>query len=154
MEQQVKAMDEAFMRLAVEEAHVAKAEGNEPFGAVVTRDGQVIAKGHNLTATECDPAAHGEVVAIRNACRALQTLRLEGATLYTTCEPCLLCTGAASHVRIARVVMGAVWTDAPGYFQNPQKGSLLLVAPRLALPFDYTTGVLANECVPLYTDGV
>jgi tRNA(Arg) A34 adenosine deaminase TadA len=145
--------DEAFMRLAIEEALEAKSEGNDPFGAVVTRGGQVIARGHNLTITDCDPTAHGEVVAIRNACRALNTRRLEGATLYTTCEPCLLCTGAVTHTRIDRVVMGAVWSDAPEYFQNPRKGSLLAVAPHLDLPFDVTTCVLAHECIPLYADG-
>lgn len=145
--------DEAFMRLAVDEALAAKAEGNEPFGAVVTRDGQVIAKGHNLTITECDPTAHGEVVAIRNACRALSTNRLEGATLYTTCEPCLVCTGTATHTKIGRVVIGAVWSDAPKYFQSPRKGSLLIVAPHLELPFEFTTGVLRDECIPLYVDG-
>jgi tRNA(adenine34) deaminase len=146
-------MDEAYMRLAIEEALAAKAEGNDPFGAVVTRDGQVIARGHNLTVTDCDPTAHGEVVAIRNACRALGQRTLEGATLYTTCEPCLICTGTATHTRIARVVMGAVWADAPNYFERPEKGSLLRVAPHLKLPFEYTTGVLAEECIPLYRDG-
>lgn len=145
--------DEAFMRLAVEEALEARREGNDPFGAVVTRDGQVIAKGHNRSITDCDPTAHGEVVAIRKACRALNATRLEGATLYTTCEPCLLCTGTATHTRIARVVMGAVWSDAPNYFQNPRKGSLLAVAPHLELPFEFTTGVLAGECIPLYAAG-
>lgn len=149
----IDARDEAFMRLAIEEALEAKSEGNDPFGAVVTRDGQMIARGHNLTVSECDPTAHGEVVAIRSACRVLNARRLEGATLYTTCEPCLLCTGAVTHTRIDRVVIGAVWSDAPAYFQNPQKGSLLAVAPYLELPFEVTTGVLAHECIPLYVDG-
>lgn len=153
MSHQTDPRDEAFMRLAIEEALIAQSEGNDPFGAVVVRDGQMIAKGHNLTITDCDPTAHGEVVAIRNACRALNTNRLEGATLYTTCEPCLICTGTATHTRIARVVMGAVWADAPNYFQNQRKGSLLTVAPHLDLPYDFTTGVLAHECIPLYADG-
>jgi tRNA(adenine34) deaminase len=145
--------DEALMRLAIEEALAAKRKGNDPFGAVITREGQVIARGHNLTVTDRDPTAHGEVVAIRNACRALNTRRLEGATLYTTCEPCLLCTGTATHTGISRIVMGAVWSDAPAYFQNPRKGSLLAVAPHLELPFEFTTGVLAHDCIPLYLDG-
>lgn len=153
MSQATDPRDEAFMRLAIDEALVAQAEGNDPFGAVVTRDGQVIAKGHNLTVTDTDPTAHGEVVAIRNACRALNATRLEGATLYTTCEPCLICTGTATHTRIGRVVMGAVWADAPAYFQRPRKGSLLAVAPHLELPFEFTTGVLADECIALYVNG-
>ncbi len=146
-------MDEAFMRIALDEAEAAREEGNMPFGAVVVRDGQVIARGHNTALTDNDPTAHGEVVAIRNACQALKTTTLEHATLYTTCEPCLICTGTATHAKIARVVMGAVCTDAPSFFQHPEKGSLLGVAPHLTLPFEYTTGVLADECIRLYTDG-
>ena len=146
-------MDEAFMRIAIEEAELAIEQGDHPFGAVVVRDGQTIARGHNAVLTDNDPTAHGEVVAIRNACRALKTPLLDNATLYTTCEPCLLCTGAATHTHIARVVMGAVLADAPDYFQHPEKGSLLRVAPHLSLPFEFTTGVLAEECIRLYTDG-
>lgn len=145
-------MDEAFMQIALDEAEAARKEGNLPFGAVVVRDGQMIARGHNRELTDIDPTAHGEVVALRNACKALKTTSLEHATLYTTCEPCLICTGTATYTKIARIVMGAVLSDAPGFFQHPEKGSLLRVAPHLTLPFEYTTGVLAEECIRLYTD--
>lgn len=143
--------DEAFMRLAIEEAEQALAEGNPPFGAVVVRGGQVIARGHNLTVSENDPTAHGEVVAIRSACRALTAPTLEDATLYTTCEPCLLCTGAVMAAKMRRVVIGATWSEAPAYFNNPQKGSLLSIAAHVTYPFEYTTGILREDCLALYT---
>lgn len=143
-------MDEEYMQLAIEEAVAAERAGNRPFGAVLVREGEIIGRGHNRCISDCDPTAHGEAVAIRDTCRALGTLTLDGATLYTSAEPCLLCTGAITYARIARVVIGAVWADAPGYFNHPEKGSLLRVAPHLTLPFRVTPGVLRDECLALY----
>lgn len=140
------------MAMALEEAQAAALEGNKPFGAVVVRGRAVVARGHNLVESDKDPTAHGELVAIRAACRNLADPSLEGATLYTTCEPCVLCTGAVMWARVARVVIGAVWSDAPDYF-HPEKGSLLSLAQHLRYPFEYTTGVLRDECVKLYTGG-
>lgn len=74
-----------------------------PFGAVIARDGQVIAVGHNQVIADRDPTAHAEVVAIRAACQQLSTFRLEGCELYTSCEPCPMCLGAIYWARIARV---------------------------------------------------
>lgn len=142
--------DEDYMRLAIEEAVAAEREGNRPFGAVLVREDEVIGRGHNRCESDCDPTAHGEVNAIRDACRALGAVTLDGATLYTTAEPCLLCTGAITYAGIARVVIGAVWADAPGYFNHPEKGSLFRVAPHLTLPFRITSGVLRDECLALY----
>lgn len=143
-------MDQEYMRLAIEEAVAAERAGNRPFGAVLVREGEVIGRGHNRCVSDCDPTAHGEAIAIRDTCRALGTLTLDGTTLYTTAEPCLLCTGAITYARIARVVIGAVWADAPSYFDHPEKGSLLRVAPHLTLPFTVTPGVLRDECLALY----
>jgi len=143
--------DDAFMRIALEEVQAAAAEGNKPFGAVIVRQGQVVGRGHNRVESDRDPTAHGEMVAIRAACRALQATYLEGATLYTTCEPCLMCTSAIMWARISRVVMGAVWADVPGYF-HPEKGSLLGMAQHVHYPFDYVAEVLRDECVKLYTE--
>ena len=141
--------DERFMSIALAEAQAATAEGNRPFGAVIVCGGQVVEHGHNLVESENDPTAHGEVVAIRAACRALQSPSLEGATLYTTCEPCLMCTSAIMWAGIARVVIGATWADVPAYF-HPEKGSLLGMAQHVNYPFEYTAGVLRDECVELY----
>jgi len=143
--------DAAFMRLALEEAQAAVAEGNFPFGAVIVRQGKLLARGHNLVQGDDDPTAHGEVVAIRAACRSLRTASLEGATLYTTCEPCLMCTSAVMWARIARVVIGAVWAELPAYF-HPEKGSLLGMASHVSYPFEYTAGVLREECAALYEE--
>ncbi len=141
--------DIAFMRAALEEAQAAAAEGNKPFGAVIVRGGEVVGRGHNLVESDHDPTAHGEVVAIRNTCRALRTARLEGDTLYTTCEPCLMCTSAIMWAGIGRVVIGATWADVPEYF-HPEKGSLLGMAPHVRYTFEHTDGVLRDECVKLY----
>jgi tRNA(Arg) A34 adenosine deaminase TadA len=141
--------DERFMTIALAEARAATAEGNRPFGAVIVRGGQVVEHGHNLVESENDPTAHGEVVAIRAACRALQSPSLEGATLYTTCEPCLMCTSAIMWAGIPRVVIGATWADVPAHF-HPEKGSLLGMAQHVSDPFEYTAGVLRDECVELY----
>ncbi len=142
--------DERLMTIALAEARAAAGEGNRPFGAVIVRGGQIVGQGHNLVESENDATAHGEVVAIRAACRALDTASLEGATLYTTCEPCLMCTGALIAAKVERVVIGASWVDAPDYFKHPEKGSLLGMAQHLTYPFEYTAGVLRDECVKLY----
>src|SRR5262245_8245132 len=102
---QSEAQDARFMELALTQAETAVREGQTPFGAVVIgRDGQLIAEGHNRVRAELDPAAHGEIVAIRNAWRRLGSWQLlAGATLYTSCEPCLLCSFVITQVAFRRV---------------------------------------------------
>jgi tRNA(Arg) A34 adenosine deaminase TadA len=141
--------DERFMAIALEEARRALAEGNRPFGAAVARDGRLVARGRNLIASACDPTAHAELMAVRNACRALHALSLEGATLYTTCEPCLMCTSAILWAKIPRVVIGATWADAPASFE---KGKLAFfdVLGRGKYKFEYKVGVMREECAKLY----
>ena len=141
--------DRMFMAAALEEAREAIKEGNKPFGAAIVRGGQLIARGRNVVQSAHDPTAHGEVQAIRAACRELGTISLEGTTLYTTCEPCLMCTGAIIAAKIAKVVIGARWTDAPQYFDQ-SKPSLLSVGAQVKYPFSYTVGVMREECVKLY----
>ena len=85
---------EYFMRLALEQARLAKAQGEVPVGAVVVRDNHVIAACHNMRESASDPTAHAEVLAIRVAAQALHTRRLTGCTLYVTLEPCPMCAGA------------------------------------------------------------
>ena len=138
------------MRLALEEARAALSEGNPPFGAVVVRGDQVIVAGHNRVQSECDPTAHGEIVAIRNAASAMRVVALDGTVLYTTCEPCLMCTSAIMWAHISRVVIGARCADAPDYFLHPEKGSLLSMVSYIRYPFEYTVGVLNSECAALY----
>jgi tRNA(Arg) A34 adenosine deaminase TadA len=97
----------AFLGRALELAVENAAAGQLPFGALVVRDGQVLATGVNTSLRDHDPTAHAEVAAIRNACRDLQTLALPGATLVSSCEPCALCHAAAASAGILRVVYAA-----------------------------------------------
>jgi tRNA(adenine34) deaminase len=99
--------DEDFMREALAEAEVSQEQGEVPVGAVVILDGGVIARGHNSVIRLNDPTAHAEIVALREAARAIGNYRLTGATVYSTIEPCAMCAGALVHARIARLVYGA-----------------------------------------------
>lgn len=96
-----------YMDIALQEAQAAGARGEVPVGAVVLRDGQVIARAGNRTRELNDPTAHAEVLAIRAACAALGQERLEGCDLYVTLEPCPMCAGAISFARIRRLYYGA-----------------------------------------------
>ena len=99
--------DRDFMTMALEEARLARQEGEVPVGAVVVADGAVVGRGHNQPIARKDPTAHAEIVALREAARALASYRLAGATLYVTIEPCVMCVGAIVTARIARLVYGA-----------------------------------------------
>jgi guanine deaminase len=107
-------MDEQdFMQLAIDEAIAGVQAGDGgPFGAVVTRGGQVIAKGHNCVISRNDPTAHAEVQAIRAACAALSTFDLHGCDLYASCEPCPMCLGATLWSRVDRLFFAAGRHDA------------------------------------------
>ena len=97
---------EHFMEMAIEEGILGGEEGNSPVGSVITRDNEVIARGHNLVTSTVDVTAHAETVALRNAGLATGAIELQGATLYTTFEPCPMCTGAIVAARISTVVLG------------------------------------------------
>jgi tRNA(adenine34) deaminase len=99
--------DSMWMARALEQARVAGLRGEVPVGAVVVRDGIMLAEGHNLTISNSDPTAHAEVVAIRRAAARQGDWRLEGTTLYCTLEPCTHCCGAIVLARVPRVVYGA-----------------------------------------------
>ncbi|HET6987631.1 MAG TPA: nucleoside deaminase [Kribbella sp.] len=99
--------DLGFLRQAVELARVNGAEGQLPFGAVIVNGEDVVATGVNTALRDHDPTAHGEVVAIRAACRALGTISLAGTTLYSSCEPCPICHTVAIAAEVDRVVYAA-----------------------------------------------
>lgn len=92
------------MRLALDQALNAQLAGEVPVGAVLMRDGQVLATGYNRPITTCDPTAHAEIVALRHAAQMAQNYRLPGVTLYVTLEPCAMCAMALLHARVARIV--------------------------------------------------
>jgi len=95
------------MQLALEQAQLAWDHGEVPVGAVVVKDGVVIAAGYNQPIGRHDPTAHAEIVALRSAAEKLGNYRLPGCELYVTLEPCVMCSGAMMHARLARVVYGA-----------------------------------------------
>jgi tRNA(adenine34) deaminase len=134
--------DDRLMRLALEEARAAGAEGDVPVGAVVARGDEVVARAGNAREREQDPTAHAEILALRQAARALGSWHLEGCTLYVTLEPCAMCAGALVLARIDRLVLGA--TDPKAGFA----GSLgdIVRDGRLNHEVEVTVGVLAGEC--------
>ncbi len=96
--------DKNFLRLALAEAHLARERGEDPFGAVIVQAGQIVARSGSRELELGDPLAHAEVLAIRTACHTLNTLSLRGCTLYSSTEPCLMCSGALKWAGIDRVV--------------------------------------------------
>lgn len=105
--------DQQFLQQAIDLAqnNAASANGG-PFGAVIVKDGEIIARASNSVTPDCDPTAHAEVNAIRAACKALRTFDLSGCVLYTSCEPCPMCLSASYWAHISRIVYGADRKDA------------------------------------------
>lgn len=134
--------DSIFMRQAISQAHNAWALGEVPVGAVVVRDGEVIATGFNQPIGTHDPTAHAEIMALRAAASLLGNYRLPGCELYVTLEPCAMCSGAMMHARLARVVYGAAdpKTGACGSILN------LFEQEKLNHHTEVLGGVLADEC--------
>ncbi|WP_222434212.1 tRNA adenosine(34) deaminase TadA [Comamonas flocculans] len=133
------------MRAALDAAREAAQAGEVPVGAVLVRDGVLIASGRNAPLAQDDPTAHAEIAALRAAAARLGNYRLEGCTLYVTLEPCAMCAGAMLHARLARVVYGAPdpRTGAAGSVLN------LFAQPRLNHQTRLTGGVLAAQCAAL-----
>jgi len=101
------ARDAYYMQLALDQAECARTRGEVPVGAVIVCDDRVIASGFNQPISTHDPSAHAEMVALRAAALALENYRLPGCEIFVTLEPCLMCSGAIMHARLARVVFGA-----------------------------------------------
>ena len=99
--------DEKWMQIAINESIASKSNDEVPVGAVIVRNGELIAQAHNQPISTNDPTAHAEILAIRKAGEKEKNYRLVGATLYVTLEPCLMCLGALMHARIERIVFGA-----------------------------------------------
>lgn len=134
--------DADYMRLALELAGRAQAAGEVPVGAVVVKDGEVVGRGYNAPISRCDPTAHAEMMALRDAAQNIGNYRLPGCELFVTLEPCLMCAGAIMHARIARLVYGAA---------DPKTGACGSVLDafaelRLNHHAEVVGGVLAEEC--------
>jgi tRNA(adenine34) deaminase len=137
--------DFEYMQLAIEQAQAAALRGEVPVGAVLVRDGVILAAAGNRTITDCDPTAHAEIVVLRDAARKVGNHRLLEASLYVTVEPCAMCAGALVQARIARLVYGA---------DEPKGGAIrtclqVLDAPTLNHRIEVASGVLAAESVEL-----
>jgi tRNA(adenine34) deaminase len=142
-------MDDAlFMMIALEEARTAFDKAETPVGAIVVKDGEVIARAHNLRETLQDPTAHAEIIAIKDASQKLGRWRLTDCSVYVTLEPCAMCAGAMVLARIQRLVYGA---------SDPKSGAVgslmnLLSDERLNHKVDVESGVLAKECGDILSD--
>jgi tRNA(adenine34) deaminase len=134
-----------FMQVALDEARAAELSGEVPVGAVLVREGKVIARSGNRTIRDTDPTAHAEIIVLREAAGALGNYRLAGATLYVTIEPCSMCAGAMIQARIAELVYGC----------DDQKGGAvrscfqILSDERLNHQVVVTPGVMASDCASL-----
>ncbi|SFB19809.1 tRNA(adenine34) deaminase [Collimonas sp. OK607] len=134
--------DAIYMQQAISQARNAWALGEVPVGALVVKDGQIIATGFNQPIGNHDPTAHAEIMALRAAATILGNYRLPGCEMYVTLEPCAMCAGAMMHARLARVVYGASdpKTGACGSVLN------LFEQEKLNHHTELTAGVLAEEC--------
>jgi tRNA(adenine34) deaminase len=133
--------DRNFMEAALDEARAAAGRGEVPVGAVVVLDGRVVAHAGNRTIVDCDPTAHAEIVALREAAKVIGNYRLVDAAMYVTIEPCAMCAGAMIQARVGRLVYGA---------DDPKAGAVrsclaVLDHPQLNHRVAVTAGVLKDE---------
>jgi tRNA(adenine34) deaminase len=134
--------DYDFMKIALEEAEEAYRRGEVPVGAVMVREGNILARAHNSPIVRNDPSAHAEMLALRQAAELIGNYRLAGAELYVTLEPCVMCAGAIVHARLERVIFGA---------RDPKCGAVvslynILNDKRLNHQVKITEGILREEC--------
>jgi tRNA(adenine34) deaminase len=141
-------MHEYFMREALRLARGAQERGEVPVGAVVVLDSRVIGAGANAPIGDCDPTAHAEILALREAARSLGNYRLEAAALYCTIEPCVMCAGAIVTARIARLVFGS----RDMRFGGVRSKFRIADSEILNHQIEIVEGVLAFECAQLLRD--
>ena len=144
----MRATDDDWMAQALELAREAARRGEVPVGALLVRDDAVLGRGGNAPIAHNDPTSHAEIVALREAGRALGNYRLPGCSLYVTLEPCAMCAGAILHARLARLVYGA---------SDPKTGACgsvvdLFAEPRLNHHTRVTGGVAADACASLLSE--
>lgn len=139
--------DTKYMQIALDEARVAAAEGEIPVGAVMVKDGEIIATAHNNRETTGDATGHAELLAIRRACEALGGWHLEKCTLYVTLEPCPMCMGAIINSRLGRVVFGA---------KDAKAGACGSVIDLRSYPLNHKPqvehGFMKEECASVLSD--
>jgi tRNA(adenine34) deaminase len=145
MDERRRTQDENLMREALGLAREAERAGEVPVGAVVVFDGEVIGRGRNSPVELHDPTAHAEILALREAAAALGNYRLEGATLYSTLEPCVMCAGALVSARVGRLVFGARDLRFGGVRSKFRAADSELLNHRVEI----VEGVMGAECAEL-----
>jgi len=144
-------LHESFMALALEEAKLAKASGDWPFGAVVVKDGLVVGKGHTKDKTGGDVTDHAELVALRSSCRYLKTNDLRGCSIYCTNEPCLMCAAAIFQAHIGQVVIAASRDDLSRLLR-PRKLRIEDLVEDTGHKVEVIRGVLKDNVLELFRD--
>ena len=137
--------DEYYMQAAVAAANIAEENGDVPIGAVIVKDGKILARAYNQREQLQDPTAHAEIIALTQAAAALENWHLNGCTIYVTLEPCPMCAGALVLARIDRLVYGC---------DDPKAGAVkslynIVTDDRLNHRLEVTSGVMADECAKL-----
>ena len=143
--------DEYFMQQALEACRRGVRAGQSPFGACIVRDGAVLGVNHNHVWANTDPTAHAEVHTIRCTCQQLGTLHLQGATIYSTTEPCPMCFAAIHWARIERIVFGASIADAHGFGFNELTIANEQMKQIGGAKVEIVGGVMREEAVELFT---
>lgn len=139
--------DEYFMKLALKQATISYQQQEVPIGAVIVKDGKVVARAHNTRNNSHNAIGHAEVLAIQKACKKLDDWRLSGCTMYVTLEPCVMCLGACYNARLSRVVFGAYDLSGKGCIQLAEQ-----IGTTLNHYLTLNGGVLEDECSQLLTD--
>ena len=145
--------DVEFMKIAIKEAKKAFEDGEaKGVGSLIVKDGEIIGMGHNTAKKNEDPTAHAEINAIREATLKLKSRRLDGCTLYTTCEPCPMCFSAAWWARISKLVYGASLVDVIKLGNRQINVSSQFLNKNASYQMQITGGVLEEECLELFKE--
>jgi tRNA(Arg) A34 adenosine deaminase TadA len=142
---------EKMMAMALEEAVLSMEEGNKGYGAVVALGDRILARAHDTAATEKDPSLHAEVTAIRQAVRDTGETDLCGGVLFSTCEPCPMCTSLAVWANLTAIVFGASIEETAGLGRSRIRINSREVIDRSPVTMEVIGGILREECRALYT---
>lgn len=145
-------MDEnqKFMQMAIDKAKAGVDAGQSPFGACIVKNGEVVACDHNIVWASTDITAHGEIHALRNACKSLNSIDLSGCTIYSTCEPCPMCFTAIHWARIDKIFYGAAIEDAEWFGFNELKVSNHMLKEMGLSNVEIEKDFMRKECVELF----
>lgn len=142
---------EYFMQLAIEQAKLGVKNGGGAIGCVITKDGELVASGYNEEETQFDPTAHGEIVTIRKLCKEWKNRHIPGCTIYSTLQPCGMCTVACIWAGVTTIVYGAERKDvSSAYFDERHNNTIDLVHDAFRNDITVVPGVLEAECALLY----